>query len=1120
MKKPPSVAYPRSPGRSRRGFSLIITLMMMVLLATLALGLLSLSTITLRSTQTQADQSIARSNARLALQLAIGELQKQTGPDQRITIAADQLPGGSDGKTTGAQATRSHWTGVYKSWLNTATTRPAPEFQRWLVSAPETQARSLDLARSAPNGSGGVEMVGKGTIGDSGTGTVQVPLIDCNASGKVVARYGWWVGDQGVKAPLSTPAPGTSTDLAAARQGLQSSPRTSLEVAVSSTGEKPFSSITPANTQVRNLTGWKQGELMATSPNAPKALFHDLAGRSTGLLTNVRTGGFRKDFSMQLEQPLNSLMGNALYSSGSQNGINQGELWLYYNLYKQLKTGGSFTYTTGGDMGASTPYLQLSSNLATLQGDSFTLYKQPTFLSTKTILSFYGIPATVAGASKVQLYMVVDPIVTYWNPLDVPLVITPAYHSVKFWQLPYDFKLKLASGDVTVSMTNIMGGQANYLTFVIGQSQPVVLRPGEVVMFSQGPNTSPATYNPGLNKIQAKAGWNFGGGVAIPVKNGSSPIYLDAAETVRYEISPNGNQGMGTQAWFLTANDTFYKEDRTGSGESLGLNSGPSIDNMGGKPTGRIYANQNSTFFNKVPASTSRPITSSQLVGRKEPLMIFSFGAKTEQDTDRPGRYLARYNPRAGTDFQTLTPDELETMPFEVHIEPLDSWKNRNLEVSPNGQSYFGGGVTAQSGTPLVTTHSVPHEPLTSLASFQNAFANGFTWSGNLPAQGSYLLPQISHAIGNSVAPSVIPSDQTNSTLDGPRQLADHSYLANQALWDDWFLSSIAPQTTYSFSSKIGQRQVAQQFFAGSRPLPNSRYIYSAPDTGETKEALLNRWFGGDAPSLQAVDEMASAICVEGMFNINSTSVEAWRTFLSGVRNQQIAVRNSSGAEVPVSSTGVPVMGIQTPADLLAEGDTLGDVLSLPQWTGHRVLKDGEIDELARAIVYEVRKRGPFLCLADFINRRPGSDKDLAKAGTLQSALDSQDVAINKYYNSGSRAASVDGSRGYAFPEAENGPAAYGIPGVVKQADILTPLAPYLSARSDSFLIRGYGESVDASGRVTARAWCEAEVTRGAANVDPTNRSTVAAANLSPINQIFGRRYQMVSFRWLLPSEV
>ena len=108
----------------------------------------------------------------------------------------------------------------------------------------------------------------------------------------------------------------------------------------------------------------------------------------------------------------------------------------------------------------------------------------------------------------------------------------------------------------------------------------------------------------------------------------------------------------------------------------------------------------------------------------------------------------------------------------------------------------------------------------------------------------------------------------------------------------------------------------------------------------------------------------------------------------------------------------------------------------------------------------------------------------------------------------------------YAFPQAEAGIAAQGAPGVVKQADILTPIAPYLSARSDSFLIRAAGQKVDANGVVVARAFCEAVVQRVAEFVDSRNLPTTATAALNPLNRFFGRRFQIVSFRWLAPSEI
>ena len=89
----------------------------------------------------------------------------------------------------------------------------------------------------------------------------------------------------------------------------------------------------------------------------------------------------------------------------------------------------------------------------------------------------------------------------------------------------------------------------------------------------------------------------------------------------------------------------------------------------------------------------------------------------------------------------------------------------------------------------------------------------------------------------------------------------------------------------------------------------------------------------------------------------------------------------------------------------------------------------------------------------------------------------------------------------------------------MKQADILTPIAPILSARSDSFLVRGYGEKTDASGRIIARAWCEAIVQRVPQFIDSADAPEKTYNTISTLNKTFGRRFDIVSFRWLNPSE-
>ena len=141
-------------------------------------------------------------------------------------------------------------------------------------------------------------------------------------------------------------------------------------------------------------------------------------------------------------------------------------------------------------------------------------------------------------------------------------------------------------------------------------------------------------------------------------------------------------------------------------------------------------------------------------------------------------------------------------MPYQVETTPLTSWLNAPLDESTNGQGFFGSSLASQFGSNFVNTHSVPRQPIVSLAAFQNSFANGFnrlTESIGTEHAMSRLpmLPQISHAIGNSLAPSVIAPDKTEGNLpNNPRPLADHSYLANRALWDDWFLSGITPQAS------------------------------------------------------------------------------------------------------------------------------------------------------------------------------------------------------------------------------------------------------------------------------------------------------------------------------------
>jgi hypothetical protein len=1149
----------------------------MILLTVIAVGLLTLSSVSLRASSQGEAMQAARANARLALAMAIAQLQKETGPDQRITMLADQRPSGANALESAAAPERRQWTGVYSSWLVTSANRPTPEFRTWLVSGTDEVTRAVAAADNAGAANSSnlaadtIELVGKGTLGSTNTsGRVAVPALRIQQPNGKSARTGWWIGDQGMKAAVATPPASRGTSLAAVRSGLQAASRNALEF-VSLGANKPFSDLDPEDARLPDVTSWQQSAFLATDVTAPRGLFHDLVAYSTGMLTNVRSGGFRKDLSMRLEQ-LANLASNRrpadpLYTVGNENGINLAELAVWYKAYDPatLRNSGSYTFTTGGRLDRGTPHLVIAANATEATRDERFHLKQPTIISYQMVLSFKVFPVVVNGQTLQRLHLVSDPVITLWNPLDVPVVMPSGqFMSIKYWQIPYDFVIRVNGGPqirAPLGRSLSSHGDSNYLTLQIGRDEQIVMKPGEIIKFSQVGSTLMMSQAGNRHQLSGRKGFNHGGGFAFPLlRTDGTPIDLTARDTITYEAFPNNLTGGKTGSsgnvppggsnhsrhFSITHHEVYVGPDRGQLGsQSLGYG-GMFIDwdfgnrrlrpgevrqtnQAGTKPSSaRLYADRPpaNAVFEPVTGAKVRPLSFGNLAANKAPFLLVSYDAKTEAGSATATRSLARMNPRAHhIDFYDLTQTERDMLPYEFRAEPLDSWVNRSLDVSPDGSGFFGGGMTARDGTNIVVTHSFPRGPVVSLGALQHSFANGFEI--HAPIDGYAILngrepmmPHISHAIGNSLAPAVLPPNRSEGSLPGGRPLADHSYLANRALWDDWFFSGITPLITAVHGETKTQKAFADEFFAGSRKVPVVRYLPTPGDQNPTQ--LVNSFFSGINPTDLATNNLARYLRVDGMFNVNSTSVEAWKAVLGGLKGRPVVVTDATGKESlrAIDDEITPVAGLMGPRDLVAKGDGNVDLRSVDQWTGRRELSETEIDELARAIVAEVRKRGPFLSLGDFVNRRVGDDKDLARAGAIQNALDSQQSKINEAYNSATRSVGSAASR-FANPEAEKGPISYGIPGIVKQADILTPIAPILSARSDSFIIRAYGETVDGTGRVIARAWCEAVVERSHDFINPQDKpETVLTSLTSEENKRFGRRYELVLFRWLSPSEV
>ena len=98
---------------------------------------------------------------------------------------------------------------------------------------------------------------------------------------------------------------------------------------------------------------------------------------------------------------------------------------------------------------------------------------------------------------------------------------------------------------------------------------------------------------------------------------------------------------------------------------------------------------------------------------------------------------------------------------------------------------------------------------------------------------------------------------------------------------------------------------------------------------------------------------------------------------------------------------------------------------------------------------------------------------------------------------------------------------AWGLPGYLTQGDVLQVIGSTLTPRSDTFMVRAYGESIDAQGNVQGQAWCEAVVQRfpEPVNPDPSGVNPVKVDEFSG-ERDFGRRFRIVSFRSLSAAEV
>jgi hypothetical protein len=515
------------------------------------------------------------------------------------------------------------------------------------------------------------------------------------------------------------------------------------------------------------------------------------------------------------------------------------------------------------------------------------------------------------------------------------------------------------------------------------------------------------------------------------------------------------------------------------------------------------------------------------------------------------------------------------------------AWENI-LEFPPNtnGKKAFGGYSMTSNGADTVILTEVPLVQPTSLAHFAHA---NFGIRDQQPLLG----------IGSSFASPYVRSDKAYQQNGQDWTEMDQTYLLNAALWDGFFLSSVAPwmktgvneaispapATPPDIVSKKNDKllaadpsrelksasKVIEDFVLNGVPLDNPRFSLDATD----KEPEILKQALGD------YRRAATVLLNKGAFNVNSTSVEAWTSFLGSAKAFAIA---KTTKDLPKAAENARFPRFLSKTNSAPADKDVGDPSN---WSGFANLSDMQLAALAKAIVDEnklrfglsqrterelvkppgLRRFGnlpkpatPYLGLAEFINRFLGDDTWASRTGTLQSAIlrADRDNALTPLYSPLSKktghyevtSGKLETITAGTFPHPENieipRPAsisnplhtALAAPGNLLQSDLLQSLGSALTTRSDTFTIRCYGEAAQASGE-TGSAWMEVVVQRVPEFIDPTNApetgnsaprplkiapylgedASISTA-LTKVNNVLGRRFKITSMRWLKADEI
>ncbi|MGE9291815.1 MAG: hypothetical protein ACQKBT_12525 [Puniceicoccales bacterium] len=1170
----------------KHGFALVIALSILAFTILLIISIAALIKIEATQGKQAMDRAMARQNSLNGLYMALGQLQKYTGPDQRTTARADIDPAlarttQANGKWIGAYGSRvaadysdrpieisDKIETVFNSSADSLTDKGSQAILlNWLVSGNEfvefnsltdvdTDYGNVTLTASpnipfTPNSTVDLTnltvetnltdpyalLVGPQSVA-SEYDYVAAPLVDIRDSqnSTTVGRYAWWATDENSKARINLQLEDPANTLAFANAA-----RTGVELV---DAIHPSQSVPSSNILAESLLGFNGAydptangvtqlnnpfELPLLSPadadvlqDAASYRFHDLTTTSNSLLTDTYAGGLKQDLSAILSTTATSPADTDYIFV--PDDVSDDDSTFPVPTWGQLR---KYVQTTVAEDTDNPSGLQALEMRRPIAGVDSGLYPVITFAEVNFEYIREGNDFRLAIMPRIVL----------WNPYSMPIKAREDGMDLEFgmtsasnsWRLQAntdenetDVVTLDSRGMNTAAGTGFGGGsgQYTYVRFIV-DFENVDIPPGESHIFTIQGSEVGKDYSINSTNYHTSAPTNRmtrgieNGYVLLPDRISRDP---DATGFNYYRVAAGSNENGG-----------FAKESSAYIGE---------ITEQG--PVNWDWENDSPSkpWYQHIPYQGYASGGES------------SHRVKTLQPEDKSNFVWTTFD-----SFDTLPGEQQWGVQFESAFGYRTRWMATNSPISLKYQDIYPHMATSVQVYDLVMS-SLPEsqhrvsagidldvisdkprdavlfqyrpadQPLLSIGQLQHA---------NLSVWDSFSTP---YAIGNSPAPvEVSYNKSTRESLFRNNSLYDYSYLLNRALWDQYFVSTVPHDGTN-----------ASGILSIPNELPNPRMKRIA--LGETNEAA----------DLMDSDKAASRLVIEGGFNINSTSEQAWRAILSGA-NQTTAFPDGTLDD----SEGAALSRFAQPLDAASIDGTTYD------WAfkGYRRLNEEQIAKLASNIVGEIRNRGPFVSLHDFINRRLWDNPDTVKGakypdinnpgsyistspyshngdetikGALQDAIDATPATGSGSINNERDLSPFNGSpsfpsyigsskddtaaiRGGTGQYPQSSPSAYA-PQFLTQADILSTIGSSLSARSDTFLIRSYGDTVNpVTGEIVARAWCEAVVQRVVepvlrASSDPSSPDYNEPAPRTTDGSGWGRRYEIVSLRWLNPQEI